>query len=59
MTLQEIGAAAKQASVIMNRMTVNEKNAGLSAVAKALVANASRIIAANDKDIAEAKKKQM
>ena len=59
MTLQEIGAAAKQASVIMNRMTVNEKNAGLSAVAKALVANASRIIAANDKDIAEAKKNQM
>lgn len=59
MTLQEIGAAAKQASVIMNRMTVNEKNVGLSAVAKALVANASRIIAANDKDIAEAKKNQM
>lgn len=59
MTLQEIGAAAKQASVIMNRMTVNEKNAGLSAVAKALVANASRIIVANDKDIAEAKKNQM
>ena len=59
MTLQEIGAAAKQASIIMNRMTVNEKNAGLSAVAKALVANASRIIAANDKDIAEAKKNQM
>lgn len=59
MTLQEIGAAAKQASVIMNRMTVNEKNAGLSAVAKALVANASQIIAANDKDIAEAKKNQM
>lgn len=59
MTLQEIGVAAKQASVIMNRMTVNEKNAGLSAVAKALVANASRIIAANDKDIAEAKKNQM
>lgn len=59
MTLQEIGAAAKQASVIMNRMTVNEKNAGLSAVAKALVANASRIIASNDKDIAEAKKNQM
>ena len=59
MTLQEIGAAAKQASIIMNRMTVNEKNAGLSAVAKALVANASQIIAANDKDIAEAKKNQM
>ncbi|MDD5994308.1 MAG: glutamate-5-semialdehyde dehydrogenase [Clostridiales bacterium] len=59
MTLQEIGAAAKQASIIMNRMTVNEKNAGLSAVAKALVANASRIIASNDKDIAEAKKNQM
>lgn len=59
MTLQEIGAAAKQASIIMNRMTVNEKNAGLSAVAKALIANASRIIAANDKDIAEAKKNQM
>ena len=26
MTLNEIGAAAKQASVLMNRMTVTEKN---------------------------------
>ena len=34
MTLNEIGAAAKQASVLMNRMTVTEKNKGLSAVAK-------------------------
>ena len=29
MTLNEIGAAAKQASVLMNRMTVTEKNKGL------------------------------
>lgn len=41
MTLNEIGAAAKQASVLMNRMTVTEKNKGLSAVAKALTAKQS------------------
>lgn len=46
MTLNEIGAAAKQASVLMNRMTVTEKNKGLSAVAKALTAKTEYILAA-------------
>lgn len=45
MTLNEIGAAAKQASVLMNRMTVTEKNKGLSAVAKALTAKTEYILA--------------
>ena len=57
MTLNEIGAAAKQASVLMNRMTVTEKNKGLSAVAKTLTAKKKDILAANDQDIEEAKKK--
>ena len=59
MTLNEIGAAAKQASVLMNRMTVTEKNKGLSAVAKALTAKTEYILAANDQDIEEAKKNHM
>lgn len=56
MTLNEIGAAAKRASVLMNRMTVTEKNKGLSAVAKALTAKTEYILGANDQDIEEAKK---
>ena len=59
MTLNEIGAAAKQASVLMNRMTVTEKNKGLSAVAKALTAKTEYILAANDQDIEAAKKNHM
>lgn len=53
MTLQEIGAASKDASSILNRIGVLEKNNGLLAVAVALRNNdnASKIIEANNEDI--------
>jgi len=53
MTLQEIGAKAKAASRIMNKLGVAEKNKGLLAVAEALrtPANMKIIIEANKIDI--------
>lgn len=56
MTLQEIGAAAKNAAAILNRIGVLEKNKGLLAVANALTEshNSAKIIAANNKDIEKA-----
>ena len=38
----------------MNRLSVNEKNQGLSAVAEALVAQANEILSANDVDVQNA-----
>ncbi len=54
MTLEQIGVAAKEASTKMNRLSVNEKNQGLSAVAEALVAQANEILSANDVDVQNA-----
>lgn len=59
MTLEQIGAAAKSAAAIMNRLTVVEKNAGLSEAAGQLVANAEEILQANEKDLAAAKQAGM
>ncbi len=54
MTLEQIGAAAKSAASKMNRLSVVEKNKGLSAVAEALVAQAEEILKANEVDIQNA-----
>ncbi len=54
MTLEQIGMAAKTAAAKMNRLSVVEKNKGLSAVAEALVAQAEEILTANEVDIKNA-----
>lgn len=59
MTLEQIGAAAKSAAAVMNRLTVVEKNAGLSEAAGQLVANADEILQANKRDLAETKQAGM
>ncbi len=51
MTLEQIGVAAKAASSKMNRLSLGEKNTGLTAVADALVRQADEILTANEKDI--------
>lgn len=55
MTLEQIGAAAKAVSAVMNRLSVTEKNKVLSAVAKALVEKGEEILSANAEDIKRAK----
>ncbi len=54
MTLEQIGKAASKAAAVMNRLSVREKNRGLLAVAKALTADADKILSANGEDIAKA-----
>ncbi len=53
MTLNEIGIKAKEAAVYLNKLSVNKKNEGLFAVAKALISddNISYILTANETDI--------
>ncbi|MCM1244273.1 MAG: glutamate-5-semialdehyde dehydrogenase [Roseburia sp.] len=55
MILEQIGAAAKAVSAVMNRLSVTEKNKVLSAVAKALVEKGEEILSANAEDIKRAK----
>lgn len=57
--LNELGAKAKAASRIMARLSQNDKNNALLAVADALVANAEPIIEANSIDMDNAKKNGM
>ena len=57
--LNELGKRAKAASRIMARLGQNEKNNALLAVADALIANADKVIEANDIDIANAKENNM
>lgn len=59
--LNEIGQKAKEASRILNRLGVSEKNNGLIKAAEALEddANIEKIIAANKKDIENAREKNM
>ncbi len=59
MTLDQIGKAAKQAAASMNRLSVGEKNKGLTAVAKALIEGAGAILAANEIDIQNAQEAGM
>ncbi len=57
--LNELGAKAKAASRVMARLSQNDKNNALLAVADALVANAAPIIEANNIDMDNAKKNGM
>ncbi|MBR3833565.1 MAG: glutamate-5-semialdehyde dehydrogenase [Lachnospiraceae bacterium] len=57
--LNELGAKAKSASRIMARLSQNDKNNALLAVADALVENAALIIEANSIDMDNAKKNGM
>ncbi|MDI6816786.1 MAG: glutamate-5-semialdehyde dehydrogenase [Actinomycetota bacterium] len=50
----ELGARAKAASRIMATLSTAEKNNALTSMAEALVANADKILAANEKDMVEA-----
>lgn len=59
MTLDQIGKVAKQAAASMNRLSVGEKNRGLTAVAKALIEGAGAILAANETDIKNAQEAGM
>ncbi|MBE5953519.1 MAG: glutamate-5-semialdehyde dehydrogenase [Lachnospiraceae bacterium] len=57
--LNELGSKAKAASRVMARLSQNDKNNALLAVADALVANAAPIIEANSIDMDNAKKNGM
>ena len=57
--LNELGLKAKAASRVMARLSQNDKNNALLAVADALVANAAPIIEANSIDMDNAKKNGM
>ncbi|HCG98615.1 MAG TPA: glutamate-5-semialdehyde dehydrogenase [Actinobacteria bacterium] len=50
----ELGARAKAASRIMATLSTAEKNNALTSMAEALVANADKILAANEKDMVDA-----
>ena len=54
-TLEQIGIKAKKASRYLAKLGIDEKNKALEAVADALAANAEHIIAANGKDLVNAK----
>ena len=54
-SLEQIGIKAKKASRYLAKLGIDEKNKALEAVADALTANAESIIAANEKDIVNAK----
>ncbi len=58
-SLEVMGAKAKDASTVLGKLGVNEKNAALRRVAQAFLDNAERIIKANDIDIANAVKNNM
>lgn len=53
--LMTIAEAARQAKSLVARLSINEKNRGLHAIADTLVANTQMILAANELDIAAAK----
>jgi len=57
--LESIGAAAKKAAALLNKLGQTDKNRGLSAVAKALVQNSPEILKANETDVANAKANNM
>ncbi|MBE5921573.1 MAG: glutamate-5-semialdehyde dehydrogenase [Lachnospiraceae bacterium] len=58
-TLEQLGMAAKEASVRMRMLSSGDKNRGLFAAAEALIARKDEILAANEKDIEIAKEKGM
>ena len=58
MELVEICKKAKETKAEIANLGTNEKNEALKAVAEALVAHAPEIIAANEKDLENGKKKR-
>ena len=54
-SLEQIGIKAKKASRYLAKLGIDEKNKALEVVADALTANAESIIAANEKDLVNAK----
>lgn len=59
MTLEELGIAAKKAEPQLIKLTTEEKNKALLAVADGLVADAEMILKENEKDIENAKANHM
>lgn len=59
MTLQEIGRQAKEASRILGRLGVMEKNQGLFAAALSLMEGQAEILSANEEDMERARKAGM
>lgn len=59
MTLEELGVAAKAAEPQLIKLTTEQKNEALIAVAEGLVADTESILEANAKDIANAKENHM
>ena len=58
-SLEELGARAKKASRELGRLGVNEKNAGLEAVADALLQNQETMLQANEVDVTKARENGM
>lgn len=58
-SLEVIGQKAKEASYVLGKLTVNEKNKALRAVAKALVNNEKFILEANAADVTNGIKNNM
>lgn len=59
MTLEALGIAAKKAEPQLIKLTTEEKNKALLAVAEGLVADAEKILKENEKDIENAKANHM
>lgn len=59
MTLEQIGAAAKVAASKMNRLSVGEKNTGLTVVAEKLLDCTEEILTANAEDVKNAREAGM
>ncbi len=59
MTLEETGRKAKKAAGMMNRLTVTEKDRGLTSVAEALVSRSGQILSANAEDVEAARENGM
>ena len=55
--IEELGARAKAASTVLNKLGQNDKNRGLHACADALIANTEYLLEENEKDIEKAKEK--
>ena len=57
--LEQIGKNARQAALALNALGSPQKNLGLNAAADALLHDTGRIMAANEKDLHAARKKEM
>lgn len=57
--LEQLGKRAKKASRVLNGLGVREKNEGLEAVAAALLADADRLLKANQLDVQKAREEGM